>query len=74
MERLQHELVNRRAGWGADFRINLYDLSVKEILKERDIWSQILEMESLSPKSSLNYLQGVLDPEAHLVPTNWQPS
>ena len=48
--------------------INLYDLSI-EILKERDIWNQILEMEeSVSKEQLKELLQGVLDPEAHLVP------
>ncbi len=48
--------------------INLYDLSI-EILKERNIWDQILEMEESVSKDQLKeLLQGVLDPEAHLVP------
>jgi hypothetical protein len=48
--------------------INLYDLSI-EILKERDIWDQIVEMEdSVSKEQLKELLQGVLDPEAHLVP------
>jgi hypothetical protein len=48
--------------------INIYDLSV-EILKDRGIWEQILEMENSVSKDQLKeLLQGVLDPEAHLVP------
>jgi len=48
--------------------INLYDLSI-EILQERDIWNQILDMEeSVSKEQLKELLQGVLDPEAHLVP------
>ena len=49
--------------------ITLYDRSI-EILKERDIWSQIIEMEDSVAKEQLKeLLQGVLDPEAHLVPS-----
>ncbi|TXT43487.1 MAG: hypothetical protein FD137_1825 [Spirochaetes bacterium] len=55
----------------AGFRIleiNLYDLSVK-ILKERGIWEHIVEIETAVSKEQLKeLLQGVLDPEAHLVP------
>ena len=48
--------------------INLYDLSI-EILKNRGIWEQILEMEnSVSKDQFKELLQGVLDPETHLVP------
>lgn len=69
MERLQHQLVNRLEQVGVRIlEINLYDLSI-EILKERDIWNQILEMEeSLAKEQIKELLQGVLDPEAHLVP------
>jgi hypothetical protein len=69
MERLQRQLVNRldQAGIRVLF-INLYDLSV-ELLKERDIWDQLLEMEETIPKEQLmELLQGVLDPETHLAP------
>jgi len=69
MERLQRQLINRlgQAGVGV-LDINLYDLSI-EILRERDIWDQILEMEASVSKDQLKeLLQGVLDPEAHLVP------
>lgn len=48
--------------------INLYDLSI-EILKERDIWDQIIENETTIFKEQLKeLLQGVLDPEDNLVP------
>lgn len=69
MERLRHQLVNRLEQAGVRIlEINLYDLSI-EILKERDIWRQILEMEkSVSKEQLKELLQGVLDPEAHLVP------
>lgn len=49
-------------------RIDLYELSI-ELLKERGIWDQTLEAESGITKSELkDLLQGVLDPETHLVP------
>ncbi len=69
MERLQHQLVNRLEQDGVRIlEINLYDLSI-EILKERGVWDQILEMEESISKDQLKeLLQGVLDPEAHLVP------
>lgn len=69
MERLQRQLINRLAQVGVRIlEINLYDLSI-EILKERDIWDQVLEMEdSVSKEQLKELLQGVLDPEAHLVP------
>jgi hypothetical protein len=68
MERLQRQLVNRLDQAGIRvLSINLYDLSV-ELLKERDIWDQVLEMEASIPKEQLmELLQGVLDPETHLV-------
>jgi Domain of unknown function (DUF1788) len=48
--------------------IDLYDLAV-ELLQERGIWEQVLETEpSVSKAELLELLQGVLDPEHHLVP------
>lgn len=69
MTRLQRQLVNRLEQAGVRIlEINLYDLSV-DILKEREIWDQILEMEeTVSKEELLELLQGVLDPEAHLIP------
>jgi hypothetical protein len=69
MERLQRQLINRLEKSGIRIlSINLYDLSV-ELLKERDIWDQLLEMEASIPKEQLmELLQGVLDPENHLAP------
>lgn len=69
MERLQRQLVNRLDQVGVRIlEINLYDLSI-EILKDRDIWEQIHEMEESISKDQLKeLLQGVLDPETHLVP------
>ena len=49
-------------------RINLYDLTI-EILKKRGIWDQVLENEqSLSKDEFRELLQGVVDPETHLIP------
>lgn len=69
MERLKRQLVSRLEQSGVRIlEINLYDLSI-EILKERDIWDQIVEMESSFSKDQLKeLLQGVLDPESHLIP------
>lgn len=69
MERLQGQLVHRLEQAGIRvLDINLYDLSI-EILRERGIWEQILDMEGSVPKDQFKeLLQGVLDPEAHLVP------
>ncbi|NDD64120.1 MAG: DUF1788 domain-containing protein [Acidobacteria bacterium] len=69
MERIRRQLVNRLRQSGLHImEINLYDLSI-EILKERDIWDQILELETSVSKDQLReLLQGVLDPETHLVP------
>lgn len=48
--------------------LSLYDIAL-EILEERDILEQILEIEADSEKSEIKeLLQGVLDPETHLVP------
>lgn len=69
MEGIQRQLVNRLEQAGVRIlEINLYDLSI-EILKKRDIWHQVVEMEeSVSKEQFKELLQGVLDPEAHLVP------
>jgi hypothetical protein len=49
--------------------INLYDLTI-EILKERDIFDRIMELEESISKNQLKeLLQGVLDSENHLIPT-----
>lgn len=69
MERLQRQLVNRLEQVGVRIlEINLYDISI-EILRNRDVWIQILELEeSVSKEQLKELLQGVLDPETHLVP------
>ncbi len=69
MAGLQRQLVHRLEQDGLlILEIDLYDLSV-EILKERGIWKQILALEPTVEKDQLReLLQGVLDPESHLVP------
>ncbi len=69
MKKIQCQLVNTLEKAGVKIlEIDLYDLSI-EILQDRDIWGQILEMEESIPKDQLKeLLQGVLDPETHLVP------
>lgn len=69
MERRKLKLIHRLDEAGIPILdINLYDLSV-EILKARDIWHQMVEIENSVSKEQLKeLLQGVLDPEAHLVP------
>jgi hypothetical protein len=48
--------------------VNLYDLAVS-ILKKRGIWDDVLAAEPTISKDELKeLLQGVLDPETHLVP------
>ncbi len=69
MDRLKRRLTNRLEQEGVRvLEIDLYDLSIG-ILKERDIWNRIVEMEGSFSKEQLKeLLQGVLDPETHLVP------
>ena len=69
MERLRRQLVNQLENNGVSvLEINLYDLSV-EILKDRDVWNRILDIEeSVSKEQFTELLQGVLDPEKHLIP------
>jgi hypothetical protein len=69
MEKMVQQLVRRleRNGVGV-LQINLYDLSI-ELLRKRGIWDQVLEIEETVSKARLKeLLQGVLDPENHLVP------
>jgi len=69
MSRMVGQLENRLQQQGVKvLHINLYDLSI-EILKERDIWQRVLDMEKGVSKDQLKeLLQGVLDSETHLVP------
>ena len=69
MERLRKSLRNKLAKQGVSvLEINLYDFSI-EILKQRGIWDRVLDREKSVSKDQLKeLLQGVLDPEAHLIP------
>lgn len=69
MARLQKQLIHKLSQEGVRIlHIDLYDLSV-ELLKQRGIWDQILEMETTVSKDELKeLLQGVLDPETYLAP------
>ncbi len=69
MEKTRNQLRNQLEHQGIQILdINLYDLAIK-LLKDRDIWNRILEMEQTVTKDELKeLLQGVLDSEAHLVP------
>ncbi|MCU0485174.1 MAG: DUF1788 domain-containing protein [Anaerolineales bacterium] len=69
MSKLGKQLINQLNNKGIHvLKINLYDLAI-ELLKERGIWEQILEAESTISKDELKeLLQGVLDPEQHLIP------
>jgi hypothetical protein len=70
MGRMRHQLVSHLKNT-VDLRIleiDLYNLSI-ELLKARGIWGQILQEEKNVSKAELKeLLQGVLDPETHLVP------
>jgi hypothetical protein len=69
MLRLEDQLTQQLGNRGINvLSINLYDLSI-ELLKEREIFDQILQMEPEIAKDQLKeLLQGVLDPESHLAP------
>lgn len=69
MDRIRSKLVSRLAQAGIRvLEINLYDLAIT-ILKDREIWDSIFEMEqSVSKDQLLEFLRGVLDPEVHVVP------
>ena len=69
MARMQKQLFNTLEKKGIRILIiNLYDLAI-ELLEKRGILEQVLEVESSSSKDEFReMLQGVLDPEAHLVP------
>ncbi|MDA3889642.1 MAG: DUF1788 domain-containing protein [Allgaiera sp.] len=48
--------------------LNLYDLAL-DILRDREILDEILEIEAETEKGEIKeLLQGVLDPQAHLIP------
>lgn len=69
MKRLERQLIKQLDQHGVSIlHINLYDLSI-ELLKERGIWDRILNVEQNVVKEKFKeLLQGVLDPESHLIP------
>ena len=69
INQLGNQLVSNLKQKGVSvLKVNLYDLSI-ELLKERGIWDRVLEMEESVSKDQLKeLLQGVLDPERHLIP------
>jgi len=69
MEQMTHQLANRLVQQGVQvLEINLYDLAI-ELLRERGIWERVLAIEETVDKARFKeLLQGVLDPETHMVP------
>lgn len=69
VENLRASLIVQLANRGIRvLEINLYDLAI-DLLKARRIWGDILQSEPDVSKAELKeLLQGVLDPEHHLVP------
>ena len=69
MTRMQKQLFNTIEKTGIRILvIHLYDLAI-ELLKKRGVFEQVLEIEESSSKDEFReLLQGVLDPETHLVP------
>lgn len=69
MNKLGNQLIRSLRNIGIRvLKINLYDLSI-ELLQKRGIWDRVLSIEASIPKSELKeLLQGVLDPENHLIP------
>jgi hypothetical protein len=69
METLRASLVKQLENRGVRvFEINLYDLSIS-LLHNRGIWDDVLAAEPSIGKDELKeLLQGVLDPETHLIP------
>lgn len=67
--KMQSRIVNNLSKSGIEVLIiNLYDLSI-EILTNRDVWDRILDVEEEQDKADFReLLQGLLDPEQHLVP------
>jgi hypothetical protein len=69
MEAMRVSLLNQLHSRGVRaLEINLYDLSIS-LLRDRGIWDDILAAEPTMGKDELKeLLQGVLDPETHLIP------
>lgn len=69
MQKLVQNLTQKLQKQGVSaLEVNLYDLAI-DLLRERGIFDQILEEEQEYEKPELQeLLQGVLDPEVHVVP------
>lgn len=69
MQEMAEQLARNLSNQGVRvLTIDLYDLSI-ELLRRRGVWERILELEPAVSKEELKeLLQGVLDPETHLVP------
>ena len=69
MARMQKQLVNTIENSGVRvLAINLYDLVI-DLLRLRGIFERMLDVEASSGKDEFReLLQGVLDPQSHLVP------
>ncbi len=65
IDQLENQLMNKGI---RTLNVNLYDLSIM-LLKQRGIWTRVLEAEQDMTKAELKeLLQSVLDPEQHLIP------
>lgn len=69
MDKALHRLSNNLAKQGVTaLHIDLYDLAV-QLLKDGDVWDQILEVEPTRDKADvLQMLQSLLDPQTELAP------
>jgi len=69
IDKMRGNLVTKLAERGVTIlEIDLYDLAT-DLLRERGIWQQVLDMETGVSKAELKeLLQNVLDPQDHLVP------
>jgi len=69
MARIQRQLISQLSQLNIRIlEINLYDMAI-DLLRQRGVWDQILQIESTVSKDELKeLLQGVLDPETHLIP------
>lgn len=69
MVQVINQLINQLLNRGVRvLNINLYDLTIA-LLKKRGLWERILASEQDMTKAELKeLLQGVLDPEHHLIP------
>ena len=69
IKRMERQLVSQLNLHGISvLHIDLYDLAI-ELLKNRGIWDRVIEIEPTVSKDQLKeLLQGVLDPESHLIP------